>query len=57
MQKYRLQCLVKPKRQVHFKGKEALTAHNVLGCDFKAKKPLEKLVSDITYSPWGEHSL
>lgn len=57
MQKYRLQCLVKPKRQVHFKGKEALTAHNVLGCDFKAKKTLEKLVSDITYSPRGEHSL
>lgn len=57
MQKYNLQCLVKPKRQTHYKGKESLTAQNVLNGDFKATQPLEKLVSDITYLPWGEHSL
>lgn len=57
MQKYNLQCLVKPKRQIHYKGKESLTAQNVLSGDFKATRPMEKLVSDITYLPWGEHSL
>lgn len=57
MQKYNLQCLVKPKRQTHYKGKESLTAQNILNGDFKATRPLEKLVSDITYLPWGEHSL
>lgn len=57
MQKYNLQCLVKPKRQKHFKGKESFTAQNILNGDFKATRPLEKLVSDITYLPWGEHSL
>lgn len=57
MQKYNLQCLVKPKRQTHYKGKESLTAQNVLSGDFKATRPMEKLVSDITYLPWGEHSL
>lgn len=57
MQKYRLQCLVKPKRQKHFKGKDAHTAQNVLDGDFMATRPLEKLVTDITYLPWGEDSL
>lgn len=57
MQKYNLQCLVKPKRQIHFKGKESLTAQNILNGEFEASRPLEKLVSDITYLPWGEHPL
>lgn len=37
--------------------KDAHTAQNVLGGDFKATRPLEKLVTDITYLRWGENSV
>lgn len=57
MQKYKLHCKVKPKRLIHFKGKESKVAHNILDRDFKAMRPLEKLVTDVTYLPWGEKTL
>lgn len=57
MQKYHLQCRVKPKRLKHFKGKEATVAANVLNRDFKSERRLEKLVTDVTYLPWGEKTL
>ena len=57
MQKYKLHCKAKPKRLIHFKGKESKVAHNILDRDFKAMRPLEKLVTDVTYLPWGEKTL
>lgn len=57
MQKYKLHCKVKPKRLIHFKGKESKVASNILDRDFKAMRPLEKLVTDVTYLPWGEKTL
>lgn len=57
MQRFNLQCQVKPKRQKIHKGKEALVASNVLERNFKAERPLEKLSTDITYLPWGETNL
>ena len=57
MQKFNLQCQVRPKRQTHYRGKESIVAHNVINREFKADRPLEKLVTDITYLPWGEKRL
>ena len=57
MQRFNLQCRVKPKRQKIYKGKESLVANNVLDRNFKAERPLEKLATDITYLPWGETHL
>lgn len=57
MQKYSLQCQVKPKRQTHCKGKESVVANNILNREFDAIRPLEKLVTDITYLPWAEKRL
>lgn len=57
MQKFDLQCQVKPKKHKKYKGKESFVASNVLNGDFKASRPLEKLVTDITYLPWGKKNL
>lgn len=57
MQKFNLQCQVRPKRQTHYKGKESIVANNVINRDFSSKRPLEKLVTDVTYLPWGEKRL
>lgn len=57
MQRFNLQCRVKPKRQKIYKGKESLLANNVLDRNFKTESPLEKLATDITYLPWGEAHL
>lgn len=57
MQRFSIQCQVKPKRQKLYNGKEALVANNVLNRNFKAERPLEKLSTDITYLPWGETNL
>lgn len=57
MQRFNLQCRVKPKRQKIYKGKEALVANNILDRNFRAVRPLEKLSTDITYLPWGETNL
>lgn len=53
MQKYNLQCQVKPKKQKSISGKESIVANNAINREFRAERPLEKLVTDITYLPWG----
>lgn len=57
MQKYDLQCRVKIKKQRKHKGKESFVAKNIIDRDFKATRPFKKLVTDITYLPWGEDRL
>jgi len=53
MQKYNWQCRVKVKKRKR-KGQPAYIAPNLLARDFSATKPLEKLVTDITYLPFGQ---
>ena len=57
MQKFDLQCRVKPKRPKPYIGKESLVANNILDRDFKAERPLEKLVTDITYFTWAREDM
>ncbi len=57
MQKFNLQCRIKPKRQTKYRGKDSVVANNILNREFHAERPLEKLVTDITYLPWGERNL
>ena len=52
MQKFNCQCRVKIKRNYKHQYQSIVT-DNVLDRDFKAKRPLEKLVTDITYLPYG----
>ena len=40
-----------------YKAKESSVASNVLNGDLKVSRPLEKLVTDITYLPWGEKNM
>lgn len=56
MQQYGLQCRVKPKKR-HRIGQPAQVAEHLLKRDFKAKSPLQKLVTDITYLPFGGQML
>ncbi len=53
MQKYNLQCKVRVKKYKKYIGNESLVAENKLNRNFKATRPLEKLVTDITYLPFG----
>ena len=53
MQKYGWQCRVKVKKRKRT-GQPAYVAPNLLARDFSASKPLEKLVTDITYLPFGQ---
>ncbi|WP_277585025.1 IS3 family transposase [Psychrobacillus antarcticus] len=53
MQKYGWQCRVKVKKRKRT-GQPAFVAANLLARDFSASKPLEKLVTDITYLPYGQ---
>jgi putative transposase len=53
MQKFKLQCRVKPKRKKKTAGESNITVPNLLNQDFKATKPNEKWVTDITYLPFG----
>lgn len=46
-------CIVKPKKYPHKPGHTAIVAENLLNRDFTAKRPLEKLVTDVTYLPFG----
>ena len=56
MQKHNLNCRVKVKK--HRKaGKNSFVSDNLLQRDFKAKRPLEKLVTDVTYLPFGTKML
>lgn len=53
MQKYGWQCRVKVKKRKRT-GQPTYVAPNLLGRDFTATKPLEKLVTYITYLPFGQ---
>ncbi|WP_144473336.1 IS3 family transposase [Bacillus pumilus] len=56
MQTYDLQCRVKIKKRKQT-GQPYYIAENHLKQDFTATKPLEKLVTDITYLPFGQKPL
>lgn len=56
MQTYGLQCRVKVKKRKQT-GQPYYIAENHLKQDFSATKPLEKLVTDITYLPFGQKTL
>lgn len=53
MQKYGWQCRVKVKKRKRT-GQPTYVAQNLLARDFTASKPFEKLVTDITYLPFGQ---
>ena len=53
MQKHGWQCKVKVKKRKKT-GQPAYVADNLLARDFTATKPLERLVTDITYLPFGQ---
>lgn len=57
MQKYNLQCQVKEKRKVYIAGESKFVVPNLLNQDFKADRPNQKWVTDITYLPYGEKML
>lgn len=56
MQTYGWQCRVKVKKR-KATGQPYHIADNLLKQDFKANKPFEKLVTDITYLPFGQKML
>ncbi|ERM18266.1 hypothetical protein P615_18130 [Brevibacillus laterosporus PE36] len=47
-----LQCRVKVKKRKRI-GQPIQVADHLLKCDFQANHPLQKLVTDITYLPYG----
>ena len=53
MQKHGWQCRVKVKKRKQT-GQPAHVAQNLIARDFTATKPLEKLLTDITYLPFGQ---
>ncbi|MBO1913330.1 DDE-type integrase/transposase/recombinase, partial [Microvirga sp. 3-52] len=53
MQQYGWQCRVKVKKRKRT-GQPAYVAPNLLERDFSATRPLEKLLTDITYLPFGQ---
>ncbi len=56
MQKYNWSCRVKVKKRKRT-GQPANIADNTLDRDFNATAPLQKLVTDITYLPFGQSML
>lgn len=56
MQKYNWQCHVKIKKRKRT-GQPCYVAANILNRNFKVTKPLQKLVTDITYLPFGGKQL
>ncbi|PEI49295.1 IS3 family transposase [Priestia aryabhattai] len=56
MQKYGWQCRVKRKKRQRT-GQPYQVAENVLNRDFRADRPLQKLVTDITYLPFEPKQL
>ena len=56
MQKYGWQCRVKVKKRKRT-GQPYAIAANLLNRDFEATAPLQKLVTDITYLPFGQKQL
>ncbi|MGD6960554.1 DDE-type integrase/transposase/recombinase, partial [Rossellomorea aquimaris] len=57
MQKFNIQCRVKPKRQNYIAGESKIVVPNYLNRELHASKPSEKWVTDITYLPYGEKML
>lgn len=57
MQKHHLQCKVKLKRQWESQGESVIIAPNLLQLDFRADKPNQKWVTDITYLQYGPSTL
>jgi len=53
MQKYHLQCRIKPKRRWKSQGERIITAPDLIKHDFTASKPNQKWVTDITYIQYG----
>ena len=52
MQKFDCQCRVKIKH--NYKNRyQAIVMDNIMNRDFRAVRPFEKLVTDITYLPYG----
>ncbi|RJS60747.1 IS3 family transposase [Bacillus sp. PK3_68] len=56
MQKYGWQCRVKVKKRKRT-GQPCHISDNLLKGDFQANQPLQKLVTDITYLPFGQKQL
>ncbi|MEC0279977.1 IS3 family transposase [Bacillus halotolerans] len=56
MQKNQWQCRVKLKKRKR-NGQPCAVADNVLDRNFQSDRPLEKLVTDITYLPYGQKQL
>lgn len=56
MQRHDCQCRVKVKRY-HKHKLQVMAADNIINRDFQARNPLEKLVTDITYIPFGSKML
>ncbi|WNS81677.1 IS3 family transposase [Domibacillus sp. DTU_2020_1001157_1_SI_ALB_TIR_016] len=56
MQKYGWQCRVKVKKRRQT-GQPCHITDNLLKGDFQADQPLQKLVTDITYLPFGQKQL
>lgn len=56
MQKYNWQCRVKVKKRKRT-GQPSYIAENILNRNFEVTKPLQKLVTDITYLPFGGKQL
>ena len=54
MQKYNVQCRVKPKRKSTIAGESKCIVPNLLEQNFKVDLPNQKWVTDITYLPFGE---
>ncbi len=57
MQKYNLQCRVRLKRKNNIAGEMKVVVPNHLNRNFKASRPNEKWVTDITYLPFGQSML
>jgi putative transposase len=57
MQKFHLQCRVKPKRRWKSHGETVIIAPNLLERDFTATKSNQKWVTDITYMQYGPKTL
>ena len=56
MQKHNLNCKVRVKKSKR-PGNAYYKTHNLLNRNFKAEKPLEVLLTDITYLPFGNTML
>src|SRR5699024_12426500 len=56
MQKQNLNCKVRVKKSKR-PGNPYYKTHNLLNRNFKAEKPLEVLLTDITYLPFGNTML